>query len=79
MPINPFSLDSPAAQAWTDQFTAQVREQSKQLWEQVLHANGLCTERLTAPTAALFDTALETGAVAMGLVLDQYDRLKEEG
>lgn len=78
MAINPFPTGSPAAGAWTDQFAADVRERGLELWEQNLHSLGMCSEKFSGPTIALFDMALESGAVAMGLALLDHNRLKED-
>lgn len=76
MAINPHT-DPIAAQAWADQFGAEVKERSQGLLEVALHNQGLCTDRFDATLACLLDMALEAGAVAMGLALEEKGRTKE--
>jgi hypothetical protein len=79
MAINPYPEGSPAAQAWGDQFGMEVRERAHLILEEALHTMGLCTDYFDEVAERLMDHALEAGAVAMGLLLEEHGRTKEVG
>lgn len=76
MPINPHTNEV-LATSWGDQFSAAIRERSTALFEETLHTFGLCSHEIPDAAYMLFDYALECGAVAMGLELEEQGRLKE--
>lgn len=76
MPINPHA-DEVRATAWADQFSTEVRERSQQLIEEALHSQGLCSDDFDLNLVILLDSALQVGAVAMALLLEEKGRLKE--
>lgn len=76
--VNPFPLGSAAADAWSDQFDAALKQTARSMFEERLHTLGICSEQLSDATMAVFDLALECGAVSMGLQLGAHGRLKEE-
>lgn len=78
MPINPHT-EPIAATHWGDQFGAEVTERSQAILEQALHIQGLCTEKFEKSLVMLLDMALESGAVAMALLLEEKGRIKEVG
>lgn len=76
MPINPHS-DPIAATHWFDQFGAEIVDRAQGTMEALLHRKGLCTSTMDATLVELLDTALETGAVTMAVLLEEKGRLKE--
>jgi len=78
MAINPHADGDPIkATFWYDQFGAELKDRAQEELEIQLHARGICSEQLNADTRAVIDLALETGAVAMGVLLEEKGRTKD--
>lgn len=76
MPLNPHT-DEVAARAWADQLRTEVLDIGWNIFENALHDQGGCSTELNEETVLALHSAILSGSVAMGTVLNQRDRFRD--